>query len=285
MKVIIFAVLGFAAGMGVAHFLQKNPSFRTALTVPALETSALTKAFTEAINQAAKSISQTRPQTGLPEPTLRVVMTPAYDVLFGKLDDTRAITSAIQETAELEKLLVAAPRDEMCDAARGVAAVMKAACLETERTLKLNARPISKTLGGGQESQDFFGGLHEGRWRENMAVLEKKAALEWQRFTAIEATAAYPPDLRSSIEKLLAERHQRHLQRTEILMNATVKQVFNDGAIVHRDIGDNVFVQGVSGFPEGTDIRVFVHEDGIFRCTDPEGAPMSLRKFRLFRNE
>ena len=118
-----------------------------------------------------------------------------------------------------------------------------------------------------------------------MAALEKRAAPEWQRFTAIEATAAYPPDLRGSIEKLLAERHQRHLHRTEILMNATVKQVFNDGAIVHRDIGDNVFVQGVSGIPEGTDIRVFVHEDGIFRCTDPEGAPMMLRKFRLFRNE
>ena len=285
MKVVVFAVLGFAAGMGVAHFVQKNPSFRTALTVPALETSALTKALTEAINQAVKSLPQNRQQPALAEPTLRVVMTPTYDVLFGKLDDAGAISAAIQETAELERLLVPAPRDEMCDAARRVAAVMKAACLETERTLKLNAQPISKALGGGQESQDFFGGLYEGRWRTNMAALEKRAAPEWQRFTAIEATAAHPPALRSSIEKLLAERHQRHLQRTEILMSATVKQVFKDGAIVHRDLGDNVFVQGVSGFAEGADIRVFVHEDGIFHIKDAEGSPMTLRKFRLFRNE
>lgn len=285
MKVIVFAVLGFAAGMGVAHFLQKNPSMRTVLTGPALKTSALTKALTEAINQAVKSLPQNRQQPGLPEPTLRVVMTPAYDVLFGKLDDTSAISKAIEETAELEKLLVAAPRDEMCEAARRVAAVMNAACRETERTLKLNAQPISSALGSGQESQDFFGGLYEGRWRANMTALEKRAAPEWQRFTAIEATVAYPPDLRSSIEKLLAERHQRDLRRTEILMSATVRQVFNDGAIVHRDIGDNVFLQGLSGFPEGADIRVFVHEDGVFHIKDAEGSPMSLRKFRLFRNE
>ena len=281
MKVVVCAVLGFAAGMGVAHLLQKNPSFRIALPTPALELSALTKALTEAINQATKS----RPQTGLPEPTLRVVMTPAYDVLFGKLDDPTAISSAITETAELEKLLATAPRDEMCDAARRVAAVMNAACRETERTLKLNAQPISRALGGGQESQDFFGGLYEGRWRAHMAALEKQAAPEWQRFTKIEASAAYPPDLRSSIEKLLAERHQRELRRTEIFISATVRQVFNDGAIVHRDIGDNVFLQGLSGFPEGADIRVFVHEDGIFHIKDAEGSPMTLRKFRLFRNE
>ena len=285
MKVIIFAVLGFAAGMGVAHFLQKNPSFRPTLPAPALEMSALTKALTDAISKAAKSLPQNRPQSGLPEPTLRTVMTPTYDVLFGRLDDASAISAAIGETAELEKLLVAAPRDEMCEAARRVAAVMNAASRETERTLKLNSQPISRALGSGQESQDFFGGLYEGRWRANMAVLEKKAAPEWQRFTAIEGTAAYPADLRTSIEKLLAERHQRHLRRTEILMSATVRQVFNDGAIVHRDIGDNVFLQGLSGFPEGADIRVFVHEDGIFHIKDAEGSPMTLRKFRLFRNE
>ena len=117
-----------------------------------------------------------------------------------------------------------------------------------------------------------------------MAVLAKKAAPEWERFVAVEASIAQPADFQSTVGSLMAGRRQRHLERTAILVIGTVRQSFEDGAIVSRTLGDNVFVSGLAGFASEEMVRVLVHEDGFFKITNQEGAPATLRKFRFFRS-
>lgn len=280
MKIVLFAALGFAIGIGIASFVRHNPSFQLQLPTVSIDPAAVSAA----VASAAKSLQPTEPRPSATAPTLQLAIAPVYEVLFGSPDDAGAVSVAIEETAELEKLLISAPRNEACDAARRVGSVMKAARLETERGMKSSSQNFSSALGGGHETKDFFGGVYEQRWRANMAVLAKKAVPEWQRFVAVEPSISQPAEFQSAIGTLMNERRQRHLVRTAILVIGTVRQSFDDGAIVSRTVGDNVFIAGLKDVADKEDVQVLVHEAGLFKITNQEGTPMTLRKFRFFRN-
>ena len=105
MKIALFAVIGFALGVLVAR--MQSGSF----PIPLRQI--------QALMQQAQSIVKAAQPDAPPEPSiapaaqapgtgakvLRPAIEPIYRALFGSLDDAKAIAMAVEETAELERLL------------------------------------------------------------------------------------------------------------------------------------------------------------------------------------
>lgn len=209
---------------------------------------------------------------------------PIYKVLLGPLDDRKAVAVAVEETAELEKLLPGLPSDASGNAARRVLAMMNTACKETARLEKSNTQPTSGAFAGGSESSAFFNSVFEKRWRTNMAALAVKAAPEWKRFAEADAAAPPSPAVQSAISTLLAERHLRDLERTALVIEGDVLQVFKTGALVNA-IGRNetVFVAGLAGVVDRARVVVLAHPDGTFQFSS-DGAMKTVHQYRFFRD-
>lgn len=260
MKAAVLAALGFAMGIAFAHFGQRT-------------------------DRREPTPAAVVPRQRTPGPTLRKAIEPVYNLLFGPLDNPAAIGVAIEETAELEKLLATVPADAVGAAAKRVGTIMSAARTETIRAMKSNAQPVSTALGGASGSSSFFGGVYEKRWRASMTALAAKAAPEWRRFVETDAAASCPPQLQSAISTLLSARHRRELERTAILIEGRVTSVFKKGALVQMSSKDEiVFVTGLGGVADDSPVRALAHSDGIFQYETDLGAKRTVHQFRFFRD-
>ena len=277
MKLIVLAAIGFGIGFALAHFETHRWPVAPAFSLPAI-----IEASKEAVAPVAPAFTRPRQANG---PTLRTTMEPVYQALFQSLDDTKAFAIAIEESAAMEPLLMAAPRDPLGETARRVGASMKGVRLETQRAAQLQAQPHSTALGGGQAASNFFGGIYDRRWRASVAALGKKAAPEWQRLIALDADASYTPEFQSAIEKQLAERHIRHLERTAILVVGTVTDSMSKGGLIRvGEDGESVFVAGLPDVADGSAVRVLAHRDGVFKYTNTVRESKTVSKFRYYRN-
>ena len=267
---VVAAVVAFALGMAFAHLRRHGgridwPSLPSLPSVRALPSLPLIS----------------KPAT--PTPTLRTAIEPIYKVLFGPLDDRKAVTEAVEETAELNKLLPGLPSDAAGNAARSVLAMMNAACKETARMEKSNAQPTSGAFGGGSEASSFFSSVFDKRWRTDMAALAAKAAPEWKRFVDADAAAPPSPSVQSAISTLLAERHLRDMERTALAIEGDVLQVFRTGALVSVIArNETVFITGITGVVDNSHVVVLAHPDGTFQYSS-DGTMKTVRQYRFFR--
>lgn len=276
MKLVFCAALGFALGLALAHF-ETHPWPDTA------------SVFTPKKNATAEPAAPSAPVAPrLPPPargpTLRTTVEPVYRALFA-LDDLKAFAVAVEESAAMEPLLAGAPRDALGDAARRLGGLLKGVRRETERAHKSLEQPTSTVLGGGGSTADFFDGIYDRRWRAAVAALAKKAAPEWQRLAALDAVAAYPPEFQTAIARLLAERRVRDLERTATLIEGTVAQAFDHGALIRLgEEGGLVFVEGLKNVADDSPARVLAHRDGVFKFKNTLGEQKTVWKLRYYRD-
>ena len=276
MKLLFCIALGFGLGIAFAYFETHRGAGATALPAPSMIETA------KAAAAPARSIFSRPPKEKAP--TLRMAMEPVYQALFGSLDNTVVFTVGMEESTAMEPLLAATPRDPPGESARRVGSVMKGVLLETQRARKAQAQPSSTMLGGGTAA-GFFGGVYDKRWRANVATLAKRAGPEWQRFIALDAGAAYPPEFQSAIVKLLAERHARHLDRTATLIEGTAVESMGSGSLVRvGEAGDLVFIEGLPEVADDSSVRVLAHRDGVFKFTNSLREKKTVWKFRHHRN-
>ena len=90
--------------------------------------------------------------------------------------------------------------------------------------------------------------------------------------------------MQAAISTLLAERHLRDLERTALLLEGDVLQVFKTGALVNI-IGRNetVFVAGLGGVVDNSRVVVLAHPDGTFQYSSG-GTMKTVRQYRFFRD-
>ena len=277
MKFFVLVAVGFVIGFALAHFEKHRWPHAPSFSLPAI------------IDASKAVVAPAAPALNLPpkvnRPTLRATVGPVYQALFESLDDTKGFAVAIEESVAMEPLLIAAPRDPLGETARRLGVLMKGVRLETQRAAKLQAQPHSTALGGGQSAADFFDGIYDQRWRASIAALGKKAAPEWQRLIILDGDASYPPGFQSAIEKELADRHVRHLERTAILLVGNVTESLSQGALIRvGEDGDSVFVAGFPDVADGSGVRVLAHRDGVFKYTNSLREAKTVWKFRYYRD-
>ena len=296
MKIALRAILGFALGILFAKMqsgLFSIPSQQIRTLVQLAQS--IVKASQPGAQPTAKPTqSGVQPEPSAEPPVqapstgakvLRPAIEPIYRALFGSLDDTRAIAMAVEETAELERLLSIAPHDASGDAARRVCVLMKAGRLETRKASESKSQPVSNAFGNGDATREFFGGIFDQRWRASMIALARKCAPEWQQFVALDAGASYPPEFQSAIDRLMAERHVRDLERTAVRIEGRVYQAFAAGALIEDQNAPRlVYVAGLEDVTDGGVARVLAHRAGVFRYKTEEGAARTVEKYVFYRD-
>ncbi len=271
MKWVALVVIGFVLGMAVGHLRQRIPHFELP-TMPALAS----------LRSVLPGVA---PRLGNENPTLRSAIEPVYEVLFGSLNDGKAVAVALDETAEIEKMMTRVEANDATEAARRVMAMMKAAVSETGRFSKSAAQPVSDALGGENGASDFFGSVFEKRWRANMGALATKAAPEWQRFVDVDALTPCPEKSQIAIATLLAQRRLRELERTAIRIGGTVVGLLDGGALVELPMNvETIFVSAFPGAELAVQVSVMVHPAGTHQYATPEGAKKTARKYRFYRH-
>ena len=300
MKIALLAVLGFALGILVAKVQCGSFSIPTQ-QIQALiqQAQSIAKAAQSGAGSsqpnAPQSLPGAPPESSVAPPpapaqrpgakALRPAIEPIYRTLFGSLDDAKALAMAVEETAELERLLSVAPRDAAGESARRVGLVMKTARLETRKVIEAKSQPTSNSFGDGEATREFFGGVADQRWRANMATLAKKCASEWQQFVALDAAASYPREFRGAIDRLMAERHVRDLERSAVLIEGKVYQAFAEGALIEDSHAPRlVYIVGFKDVADGGVARVLAHRAGVHRYKTEEGATRTVEKYTFYRD-
>ena len=162
---------------------------------------------------------------------------------------------------------------------------MKAGRLETRKAIESKSQPASNSFGGGEATREFFGGVADQRWRANMTALARKCAPEWRQFVALDATASYAPEFQGAIDRLMAERHVRDLERSAVRIEGKVYQAFAAGALIEDDHAPRlVYVAGLTDVADGGVARVLAHRDGVFRYKTEEGATRTVEKYVFYRD-
>ena len=271
MKWVALAVIGFVLGMAVGHLRQRVPHFE----LPAMP----------ALASLRSVLPGVAPRLGNENPTLRSAIEPVYEVLFGPLNDGKAVAVAVDETAEIEKMMARVEANGASEAARRVIAMMKAAVSETARFSKSSAQPVAEALGGEAGAADFFGSVFEKRWRTNMGALATNAAPEWRQFVDVDALTPCPEKSQIAIATLLAQRRLRELERTAIRIGGTVVGVLDGGALVELPMNvETIFVSAFPGAEIAVQVSIMVHPAGTHQYSTPEGGKKAVRKYRFFRH-
>ena len=298
MKVAFLAVVGFALGMLLAWGERTAPLMSSKQVQSLVQ---IARALMHPADSVASSdqplsppeppVAQSRPLVAPPKNNssreaahLRPAIEPIYLALFGSLDDGKALAVAIEETAELERLLAVSPPDAAGEAAKRVGLLMKAARIETSKVAEAKAQPVSNALGGGAPSMNFFGGVAERRWRANMAALAKRCGSEWRRFIELDASASYSPEFRGAVERLLAERHIRDLERSAKLIEGRVLHAMESGALIEDQSNlVVVFVAGLNNVADDAGARVLGHRSGVYRYKTDGGASRTVERYVFYR--
>ena len=77
----------------------------------------------------------------------------------------------------------------------------------------------------------------------------------------------------------------RELKRTAILVDGSVSQVLDGGALVSMGSNaDMIFVSAITQVVDDSPVRILVHPAGDYQYLTPAGVKKTVRKYRFYRN-